>query len=95
MTYEWDLEKADANLRKHRVSFQEAASIFLDPLALTFCDPDHSDQEDREITIAVSVKQRVLFVSHCTRDDRIRLISARRATAKEAEQYAKGIGKGN
>ncbi len=93
MTYEWDPKKATANLRKHGVSFAEAASVFLDPMALTFDDPDHSAEEDREITIGVSAKQRVLFVSHAKREDRIRLISARRATAKERRQYAERIGK--
>lgn len=56
MIYEWDPAKANANLRKHKVSFAEAASVFFDPLALTFSDPDHSDEEDREITIGVSAK---------------------------------------
>lgn len=51
MTYEWDPIKAAANVRKHGVSFAEAASVFLDPIALTFDDPDHSDEEDREVTI--------------------------------------------
>ena len=93
MTYEWDPKKAAANLRKHGVSFAEAASVFLDPMALTFDDPDHSAEEEREITIGVSAKQRVLFVAHAKRDDRNRLISARSATAKERRQYAERIGK--
>ncbi|THI90986.1 MAG: BrnT family toxin [Nitrospira sp. CG24A] len=92
MVYEYDPEKAAANLRKHKVSFAEAASVFLDPLALTFSDPDHSDVEDREITIGMSSKQRVLFVSHCERSDRIRIISARRATSKERLHYEQRIG---
>ena len=83
MVFEWDLKKAAANLRKHKVSFAEAASVFLDPLARTFSDPDHSDEEDREITLGSSSKQRVLFVSHCERSDRVRIISARMATRKE------------
>ena len=87
MVYEYDPEKAAANLHKHKVSFAEAASVFLDSLALTFSDPDHSDAEDREITIGMSSKQRVLFVSHCERGDRIRIISARRATRKERLRY--------
>ena len=86
MTYEWDSSKADANLRKHGVSFAEAASVFLDPLALTFEDPDHSDEENREITIGVSSRERALFVSHCLRGDRIRIISARKATPREKKQ---------
>jgi uncharacterized DUF497 family protein len=92
VVYEWDPKKAAENLRKHKVSFAEAASVFLDPLALTFCDPDHSDEEDREITIGSSSRQRVLFVSHCERDDRVRIISARRATTKERLQYEQRIG---
>ena len=87
MIYEWDPTKATANLRKHKVSFAEAASVFLDPLALTFSDPDHSDDEVREMTIGFSSRQRALFVSHCERDGRIRMISARRATRKERLQY--------
>jgi len=89
--YEWDPAKAAANLRRHKVSFAEAASVFLDPLALTFSDPDPSDEEDREITIAFSSRQRALFVSHCERGDRIRIISARKATRRERFQYEKRI----
>lgn len=93
--YEWDPAKAAATLRKHKVSFAEAASVFLDPLALTFPDPDHSGEEEREITIGFSSKQRALFVSHCERGDRIRIISARKATRKERLQYEKRIGEDN
>lgn len=92
MRYEWDPAKGAANLRKHGVSFTEAASIFLDPMAVTFYDADHSDNEDRETTIGLSVERRVLFVSHCTRGDGIRIISARRATTRERTQYAKRFG---
>lgn len=92
MVFECDPDKAAANLRKHKVSFAEAASVFLDPLALTFSDPDHSEEEDRAITIGLSPKQRVLFVSHCERGDRIRIISARKATRKERLQYEQRIG---
>lgn len=56
MIYEWDPRKANENRRKHGVSFEEAATVFVDPLALTFSDPDHSDEEDREITIGVTTK---------------------------------------
>ena len=92
MTYEWDPEKGDANVRKHRVTFEEAASVFLDPSALTFWDPDHSEEEDREITIGRSARQRVLFIAHTARETRIRIISARRATREEQRQYEEGIG---
>ena len=95
MIYEWDPEKAEANLRKHGVSFEEAATVFLDPLAVTYPDPDHSDEEDREITIGHSGKQRVLFVSHCQRGDRIRLLSARKATQRERNGHEEGISETN
>jgi hypothetical protein len=89
--YEWDPKKAQANRRNHDVSFEEAASVFQDTEALTFDDPDHSDTEPREITIGISTKGRVLFLSHCERGDGIRIISARRATPKERKQYAEGL----
>jgi len=65
--------------------------VFLDPAALTFLDPDHSEQEDREITIGLSARGRVLVVAHMAREDRIRIISARRASRREQEQYEEGI----
>ena len=82
-----------ANLRKHGVSFEEAATVFLDPLALTFSDPDHSHAEKREITIGNTGVQRVVLVSHCRRGDRTRIISARKATRKERKQYEESISK--
>jgi len=93
--YEWDPTKAKVNLRDHSVSFEEAVTVFLDPLAVTYPDPDHSEEEDREITIGHSVKQRALFISHCQRGDRIRIISARKATRKERKQHEEGIGEEN
>lgn len=88
MIYEWDPAKAAANRRKHRVTFDEATSVFRDALALTFDDPDHSFEERRFVTIGVSARQRVLFVCHADRRvDRIRIISARRATPSEAHAY--------
>lgn len=90
MIYEWDAKKAKANLRKHKVSFEEAATVFLDPLAITFPDPDHSEEEEREITIGLTAKSRVVFVAHCPRGDRIRIIGARRASRKERKQYEEG-----
>ena len=65
--------------------------MFLDPMALTFGDPDHSGEEPREMTIGMSTRGRVLFLSHCERGDRTRIISARRATPKERKQYAEGL----
>jgi uncharacterized DUF497 family protein len=92
VTYEWDSAKAAANLTKHRVSFDEAASVFLDPHAITFRDPDHSDNEERDITIGRSARRRVLFVAHANRSGRIRIISARRATRREQRQYEEDHG---
>ena len=91
VTYEWDSSKARINRQKHHVSFDEAASGFLDKWALTFDDPDHSDEELREITIGMSAKGRVLFLAHCERGDRIRIISARKATLRERKQYEEGL----
>ena len=91
MLYEWDPSKAAGNLRKHKVSFTDAASVFLDPLALTFADINSLNVEEREITIGFSLRQGVLFVAHCGRGDRIRIISARKATRKERFQYEKNI----
>lgn len=92
MVYESNAAKANANIQKHGVSFDEAATVFLDPLALTFPDPDHSGGEDREITIGYTTRHRVVFVSHCQRGDRIRIISARKTTRRERTQYEEGIG---
>jgi len=89
--YEWDPEKARTNLRDHGVGFEEAATVFLDPLAVTYPDPEHSDEEDREMTIGYSTKQRLLFVSHCQRGGAYRLISARRATRRERKQHEEGV----
>jgi uncharacterized protein len=90
MEFEWDDAKADANLGKHGVSFAEAATVFGDPLAITFFDPDHSDQEDRFLTIGMSVGNRVLILSHTDRGDRVRIISAREATRSERKGYEDG-----
>jgi hypothetical protein len=92
VTYEWDPAKAEANVKKHGVSFEEAASVFLDASALTFWDPDHSEVEDREITIGRSAQGRVLFVAHAARYGRVRIISARRATRREQRQYEEASG---
>ena len=92
MIYEWDREKAKRNLRDRGVSFEEAATVFLDPLAMTYPDPDHSDYEEREITIGYSSHQRFLFVSHVQRRNRTRIISAREATRRERRQHEEGNG---
>jgi len=86
--YEWDPAKARLNERKHRVSFEEAATVFLDPFALTFDDPDHSIDERRFITLGESERGSVLFVAHADiGDDRTRIISARKATRRERHGY--------
>jgi len=87
MEFDWDPDKAVRNLAKHGISFHEAATIFGDPLALTFSDPDHSDEEDRFLTFGLSSAGRMLVVSHTDREDRTRIISARRATRKEKKLY--------
>jgi uncharacterized DUF497 family protein len=87
VTYEWDPRKAAGNLRKHRVAFLEASTVFRDPLAITYPDPDHSENERRYITIGLSGHGRVRFVAHADFDDRIRIISARKATRRESHGY--------
>ncbi len=90
--FEWDPAKARANLRKHRVSFEEAASVFEDSLAEIFDDPDHSNGEHREIIVGHSVLARLLVVSFTEREpDRVRIISARRANRRERDQYETDI----
>jgi uncharacterized DUF497 family protein len=87
VVYEWDSGKAAGNLKKHRVTFAEAAMVFLDPLATTYQDPDHSEGEQPYITIGESTRGRVIMVAHLDRGDRVRIISARMATRKEAHEY--------
>jgi len=90
MKFEWDARKADSNLKKHGVSFQEAASVFGDALSITYYDPDHSVREHRFITVGVSRSGRVLMVAHTDRGDNVRIISARKTTRKEREYYEEG-----
>lgn len=90
MEFEWDKKKAKANLSDHKVSFDEAKTVFADPLYIDFYDPDHSDDEDRYIVIGKSQRHRILIVSYTERDNKIRLISARKATRKEREDYEEG-----
>lgn len=85
--FEWDDDKAARNLAKHGVSFQEAKTVFDDPLYVDFYDPDHSDDEERYIIIGQSAPHRLLFVSYLERGRRIRLISAREATRREKVVY--------
>jgi uncharacterized DUF497 family protein len=95
LRFEWDARKAAANLKKHRVSFDEAETAFLDEEALVIEDPDHSETEDRFILLGLSVALRVLFVCHCVRESGslIRIISARRANRTEQEQYRERLRK--
>ena len=90
MDVEWDEAKAESNLHKHNVTFGEAATVFNNPLAVTFFDPDHSDNEERYLTIGESAKGRVLIVSHTDRGRTIRIISARQATRAERRKYEDG-----
>lgn len=86
--FEWDNTKAAKNLRKHQVSFDEAASLFDDPMFITVVDEEHSDDEERYITIGLSNHGRLLVIAHTDREGQIRIISARTATRKEAKFYA-------
>ena len=87
MEFEWDATKARRNLAKHGVSFSEAATVFGDLLALTFHDPDHSEEEERFLTFGSSRDGHFLVVSHTDRGDRTRIISARRMTRRERKSY--------
>jgi uncharacterized DUF497 family protein len=87
LLFEWDPNKAAQNIRKHGVSFEEAATAFGDPLSITIFDPLHSIDEDRFVLIGMSNRNRLLVVVHTDRNDRIRIISARKATKKEKKQY--------
>lgn len=87
MEFEWDPSKAKTNLYRHGVAFMEAATVFGDPLATTFADPDHEDGEARWITLGLSTAGRLLFVAHAERGEAIRIISARQATRRERKLY--------
>jgi uncharacterized protein len=85
--FEWDDDKAKRNLKKHGVSFEEAATIFNDPRIATISDPDHSEDEERFVSLGMSFIQRLLSVIHTERNERTRLISARKATKTERKTY--------
>jgi uncharacterized protein len=89
MTFEWDDDKAKTNQAKHRVTFQEASTVFGDPLAITFDDPDHSEIEERSLTFGMSVASRLLVIVHTARDESIRIISAREMSKTERNIYEK------
>ena len=89
LKFEWDPKKAASNLRKHGVSFEEAASVFDDLLATVYEDPDHSVDEKRYLTIGTSAKGRLLHIAFADRGARIRIINARNVTRNERELYEK------
>lgn len=91
MEFEWHETKAKNNAKKHGVTFEEALTCFYDPHQVAFYDPEHSEDEDREIMIARSEKGRLLLVCYTIRDEVIRLISARLATKREVKTYEEGI----
>ena len=90
LNFEWDAHKAAANAKKHGVSFEESKSVFVDERAKLINDPDHSDDEDRFVLLGLSGALRLLLVCHCYRGDGnvIRIISARKASAKESKSYS-------
>jgi len=95
MVFEWDENKARANLEKHKISFDEARTIFADPFLVTFADELHSDKEERFISIGLSESNRVLLAVHTEREEKnetilIRIISCRKATTIERIRYEKG-----
>jgi len=87
LSFEWDEEKAKANLKKHRVGFDEATTVFTDPYSMTIHDPDHSADEQRYIDIGASGKGRVLVVVYTERGSHIRIVSCRKATPSERQLY--------
>jgi uncharacterized DUF497 family protein len=87
MEFEWDLNKADYNLKNHGVDFAEASTVFNDPLSVTYPDPDHSFDEDRFIIIGLSADHRLLIVAHTDRNEITRIISAREVTNRERKLY--------
>jgi uncharacterized DUF497 family protein len=89
--FKWNHDKAKLNLRLHRVSFEEAETVFDDPHGVIISDEDHSEDETREVLIGYSSKNRLLFVSFTVRAEMVRIISARLATLREIEEYEEGI----
>jgi hypothetical protein len=92
--FQWDPKKAADNLKKHGISFDDASTVFGDPLAATIPDPEHSADEVRFVTMGQSAKQQIVVVVHADREEQVRIISARRATAGEKKKYAEGKGQG-
>ena len=90
LTFEWDPPKARSNFAKHGVGFEEASTVFGDPLSLTIPDPEHSRMEERFVTMGTAFTGKLLVVVHTDRGDNIRIISARRASRRERKSYEKG-----
>lgn len=90
MKFEWDQNKASFNISKHGISFDEAKSVFDDPLYIDFFDPDHSIDEHRYIILGRSLNKRLLLVAYTEREDIIRIISARETSRKERRDYEEG-----
>lgn len=90
--FSWDARKARENLKKHRVSFEEASTVFYDENAIEFFDPEHSRDEERFLMLGLSGRLRIMVVSYCLRKlgSEIRIISARKATKKEEKVYIQG-----
>ena len=87
MNFEWDEDKAEANLKKHKISFEEAKTVFADPFAITIVDPKNSIDENRYIDIGASAGGKVIVVSYTERERQIRLISCRKAAKNERKIY--------
>jgi len=91
LIFEWDEEKAKDNIQKHKISFEEAKTVFNDPFLLTFPDNEHSDNEQRYINIGTSIKGKVMILIHNERGDNIRIISCRKATKNERRTYEERV----
>ena len=91
LRFEWDPAKAESNLKKHGVSFEEARTVFFDDYAVEFYDDEHSEWEDRFLLLGLSSRLRLLLICHCSRETEsvIRIISARKATQHEARNYSR------
>jgi uncharacterized DUF497 family protein len=91
--FSWDVRKARQNINRHKISFEEASTVFYDENAIEYFDPEHSEKEDRFLMLGISWRLRVLVVNYCLRKNglEIRIISARKALKKEKDIYLKGI----
>ena len=89
--FEWDDDKARSNEQKHGITFNEASAVFDDPLAVVFDDPEHSNEEPREMIVGYSNHSRLLIVSFTQREPAVRIISARRATPREREKHERSL----